>query len=85
MAPHSRTLAWKIPWTEEPGRLQSMGYINIYKDRMVEDIGGESRQFVDQELDSCFSPTISCGFLGSPQASDPTLRTRKNEFKKSIC
>ena len=25
MAPHSNTLAWKIPWTEEPGRLQSMG------------------------------------------------------------
>ena len=25
MAPHSGTLAWKIPWTEEPGRLQSMG------------------------------------------------------------
>ena len=25
MAPHSRILAWKIPWTEEPGRLQSMG------------------------------------------------------------
>ena len=25
MAIHSRTLAWKIPWTEEPGRLQSMG------------------------------------------------------------
>ena len=25
MAPHSSTLAWKIPWTEEPGRLQSMG------------------------------------------------------------
>ena len=25
MAPHSRTLAWRIPWTEEPGRLQSMG------------------------------------------------------------
>ena len=24
MAPHSNTLAWKIPWTEEPGRLQSM-------------------------------------------------------------
>ena len=24
MAPHSITLAWKIPWTEEPGRLQSM-------------------------------------------------------------
>ena len=25
MAPDSSTLAWKIPWTEEPGRLQSMG------------------------------------------------------------
>ena len=25
MAPHSSTLAWKIPWMEEPDRLQSMG------------------------------------------------------------
>ena len=25
MATHSSTLAWKIPWTEDPGRLQSMG------------------------------------------------------------
>ena len=25
MAPHSSTLAWKIPWTEEPGRLKTMG------------------------------------------------------------
>ena len=25
MAPHSNILAWKIPWTEEPSRLQSMG------------------------------------------------------------
>ena len=25
MAPHSSTLAWKIPWMDEPGRLQSMG------------------------------------------------------------
>ena len=27
MAPHSSTLAWKIPWTEEPGGLQSMGSV----------------------------------------------------------
>ena len=26
MAPHSSTLAWKVSWTEEPGRLQSMGF-----------------------------------------------------------
>ena len=28
MAPHSSTLAWKIPWTEEAGRLQSMGLLS---------------------------------------------------------
>ena len=29
MATHSSILAWKIPWTEEPGRLQSMGSIRV--------------------------------------------------------
>ena len=29
MAPHSSTLAWKIPWTEEPGRLRSMGSLRV--------------------------------------------------------
>ena len=29
MAPHSSTLAWKIQWTEEPGRLQSMGSLRV--------------------------------------------------------
>ena len=29
MAPHSSTLAWKIPWMEEPGRLQSMGLLGV--------------------------------------------------------
>ena len=29
MAPHSSTLAWKIPWTEEPGRLRSMGSLGV--------------------------------------------------------
>ena len=32
MAPHSSTLAWKIPWTEEPGRLQSMGSMRVEHD-----------------------------------------------------
>ena len=32
MAPHSSTLAWKIPWTEEPGRLQSMGWRRVGHD-----------------------------------------------------
>ena len=29
MATHSSVLAWKIPWTEEPGRLQSMGSLRV--------------------------------------------------------
>ena len=32
MAPHSSTLAWKILWMEEPGRLQSMGSLRIGHD-----------------------------------------------------
>ena len=32
MAPHSCTLAWKIPWMEEPGRLQSMGSLRVGHD-----------------------------------------------------
>ena len=32
MASHSSTLAWKIPWTEEPGRLESMGSQRIRHD-----------------------------------------------------
>ena len=32
MAPHSSTLAWKIPWTEEPGRLQFMGSLRVRDD-----------------------------------------------------
>ena len=32
MAPHSSTLAWKIPWTEEPGGLQSMGWLRVRQD-----------------------------------------------------
>ena len=32
MAPHTSTLAWKIPWTEEPGGLQSMGSLRVRHD-----------------------------------------------------
>ena len=32
MAPHSSNLAWKIPWTEEPRRLQSMGLLRVGHD-----------------------------------------------------
>ena len=32
MTPHSSTLAWKIPWAEEPGRLQSTGSLRVGHD-----------------------------------------------------
>ena len=32
MATHSSTFAWRIPWTEEPGRLQSMGSLRVGHD-----------------------------------------------------
>ena len=32
MSTHSSTLAWKIPWAEEPGRLQSMGLQRVTQD-----------------------------------------------------
>ena len=33
MAPHFSTLVWKIPWMEEPGRLQSMGSLRVEHDQ----------------------------------------------------
>ena len=33
MAPYSSTLAWRIPWTAEPGRLQSMGSLRVGHDQ----------------------------------------------------
>ena len=35
MAPHSSTLAWKIPWTEEPGVLQSKGSLRVAHDSVT--------------------------------------------------
>ena len=32
MAPHASTLAWKLPWMEEPRRLQSMGSLRVGHD-----------------------------------------------------
>ena len=35
MTPHSSTLAWEIPWTEKPGRLQSMGSLRVRHDKVT--------------------------------------------------
>ena len=43
MAPHSSTLAWRIPWTEEPGGLQSMGYKESDNSEQLGTVGGSQR------------------------------------------
>ena len=43
MATHSSTLAWKIPWKEEPGELQSMGSQRIGHDRITKHEGERRR------------------------------------------
>ena len=48
MAPHSSIRAWKIPWTEEPGRLQSMG---ILQARILEGVAMPSSRKSSQPRD----------------------------------
>ena len=47
MATHSSTLAWKIPWTEEPGRLQSMGSQRVRHD-WVTSLSLSVKYYLDQ-------------------------------------
>ena len=59
MAPHSSTLAWKIPWMEEPGRLQSMGPHRVRHD--WSDLAAAAGN-LDSSL-CLFQPSISHGVL----------------------
>ena len=55
MATHSSIIAWKIPWTEEPGRLQSMGSQRVRHD-LAHILNQEPRRV---EGESFFLPTQS--------------------------
>ena len=44
MAPHSSVLAWRIPWTEKPDRLQSMGLHRVGNDKS--DLAAAAAAFV---------------------------------------
>ena len=67
MAIHSSTIAWKIPWTEQPGRLQSMGSQRVGHDgatfRSI-----RLQQYVNQEL-----PDVQAGFRKSRGTRDQIL------------
>ena len=47
MAPQSSTLAWKIPWMEEPGRLQSMGSQRVKHNRATSLLQGLCREVME--------------------------------------
>ena len=61
MATQSSILAWKIPWTEEPGGLQSMGSQRIAQDRATKDSAGWMASYVSQcSVFLCF-PVLCLG------------------------
>ena len=62
MAPNSSTLAWKIPWTEEPGRLLSMGSLRVRHDS---DFPFTFHfHALEKEMATVFLPGESQGWLG---------------------
>ena len=62
MAPHSSTLAWKIPWTEEPGRLQSMGSRTVR--HLLSDF---TFTFHFHALKKEMATQLQCSCLGNPR------------------
>ena len=64
MATHSSILAWKIPWTEEPGRLQSMELLRVGHDRATEHASFAGLVFRQRMWNmSALSPRLEMGSL----------------------
>ena len=69
MATHSSVLAWRIPWTEEPGRLQSMGSQRVdTTERLTHTLSLRSRQV------SFSSSSAELGGKGRSVAAFPQLK-----------
>ena len=66
MAPHSSTLAWKIPWMEEPGRLPSMGR---YKSGMTERLHFHFHA-LEKEM-ATHSSVLALSILGTGEPDGP--------------
>ena len=71
MAPHSSTLAWKIPWMEEPGRLQSMGSLGpILPYGESPDLAGTSYALSrSQDFSSSLQSFLKCAVLSCSNGS----------------
>ena len=82
MATHSSTLAWKIPWTEEPGRLQSMGVARAGHNVMTKPplTKWEQAKAIYSELDTVRkSVTITCVWLRLKGRGVEILYSEKEE------
>ena len=81
MAPHSSSLAWKIPWTEEPGSLQSMGSQRVGHDwattfflfflsfNLTKWMGSHYKILVIPQS-ACLSPSAGPSVAGCPPVAD---------------
>ena len=70
MATHFSILAWRIPWTEEPGRLQSMGLQTVGHDRAINTFTFIQYHNQDIDIDTIkakqfyqFNDTLCCLFI----------------------
>ena len=83
MAIHSSTIAWKIPWTDEPGRIQSMGSQRVRHDwatsLSLSNICSVQFSFVTQ---SC--PTLCDPWIAACQASLSIINSRRSLRHTSI-
>ena len=66
MATHSRILAWRIPWAEEPGGLQAMGSQRVGQDRVTKQVlcaelttGNESPSVMSDSLHMDYAYTVN--------------------------
>ena len=77
-APHSSTLAWKIPWTEEPGRLQSMGSQRVGHDWVTGLTG--SFNFVSGDFSA--APSMRSNCLKLPSGTQGRSWRLESGYKK---
>ena len=70
MVPHSSTLAWKIPWTEKPGRLQSMGSQRVRHD-WATSLSLFTFAFHFHALEKKNGNPLQCSCLENPRDSGP--------------
>ena len=75
MAPHCSTLAWKVPWMEEPGGLQSMGSRRVRHRLVTEQLQWGNRSQEGQGIfpGNTLDLTVSCGRTVWTQWSEPVF------------